>query len=86
MKKKKEEPKGLDKRDVGPEGRKMADLPTQVEKPEGEAGVGRGRGRSVWLCGVEGHGRGFRVRRSSGTAQMSHSELSKLLEVPVAKD
>lgn len=64
----------------------MAAPPAEVEKPEGEAGGGRGRGRPVWLCGVEGRGRDFRVRRSSGTAQVPRSELSKLLEVPMAKD
>lgn len=49
---KKEEPKGLSKRDVGPEGRKshkIAALPTAVEKPEGEAGLGKGKGHLVWI-------------------------------------
>lgn len=43
--------KGLGKRDVGPEERKSckrAASPTEVEKPEGEAGLGRGNGRLVW--------------------------------------
>lgn len=62
----------------------MTALPTEVE-PEGEAGVG-GRGRSVWLCGAEGRGRDCQERRSSRTARMPHSELSRLLEVPMVKD
>lgn len=65
---KKEEPKRLSKRDVGPEGRKsrkMAALPTEVEKPEGEAGLGRGK--VIWSGYVELRGcwRGFQARRAS---------------------
>lgn len=49
-KEKKEEPKGFCKRDVGPGGRKsckMVALPTEGEKPEGEAGLGREKGHLV---------------------------------------
>lgn len=45
-KERKEEPKGLSKRDVGSEGRKsdkMAALPREVEKPKGEASLERKR-------------------------------------------
>lgn len=66
-KKKKEERRGLSKRDVGPEGRKsrkMVALPTEVEKPEGEAGMGVG---VVWSGYVEltGCWWDFQVRRPS---------------------
>lgn len=53
--KKKEERRGLSKRDVGPEGRKsrkMVALPTEVEKPEGEAGMGVGVVWSGLLVGL----------------------------------
>lgn len=61
----------------------MAALPTEV-KPEGEAGVGGGAGRSG--SGAEGRGRDCQGRRSTRTAQMPHSELSELLEVLMVKD
>lgn len=56
-KEEKEEPEGFGKRDVGSEGRKshkMAAPPTEVEKPEGEAGLGTGR--VVWSGYVEWRG------------------------------
>lgn len=57
----------------------MEVLPTEVEKPEGEAGLGRGRvGRSeyVELRGVSGTPGGIWL-----TAQTPHFELSKMLGV-----
>lgn len=74
-KEEKEEPRGLGERDVGPEGRKshkMAAPPTEVEKPEGEAGLGRGKGRLVWRCGAEGLLMGLPSEENQLTAQMSH--------------
>lgn len=84
---KKEEPKGLGKRDVGPEGRKshnVAALPTAVEKAEGEVGLGKGKGRSVWTCTVEGL-LAFPQKDIQLTAQVSHLELSKMLELQMVK-
>lgn len=83
---KKAEPKGLGKRDVGREGRKsckMAALPTEVEKPEGEAGLGRRKGHLLWICGVEGLLAGLPSEESQLTVEMSGLELSRLLELHV---
>lgn len=85
---KKEEPKGLSKRDVGPEGRKrhkIASLSTAVERPEGEAGVGKGKGHLVWIYGVQGLLVGLPRQGIQLTAQMSHWELSKMLEWQMVK-
>lgn len=70
--KEKKNQRDLVKRDVGPEGRKSHKWQLcQQKKPEEEAGLGRGKGCLVWICGVEGLWMGIPSEEIQLRTQMS---------------